>query len=99
MSDELGSLETGVLLDELLLAEAWKGDCQLQGIAHALAAQDETATVFGVTHVGAGDEIGSRRRSFEFRVSSFEFGTLVLGLWTLERRFTASLLLFRFFAG
>jgi hypothetical protein len=28
-----------------------------------------------VAHVGAGDKIGRRRRSFEFRVSSFEFGT------------------------
>ena len=56
--DALGSLKTSVLFDELLLAVAWKGNCQLQRIADAFAAQDETAAVLGVAHVGAGDEIG-----------------------------------------
>ena len=62
LSDELGSLKARVLLDEFLLAEAGKGDCQLQRIADAFAAQDETAAVLGVADVGAGDKISRATR-------------------------------------
>ena len=65
--------QLGEFFDEFLLAVAWEGDGKLKRIADAFTAEHETATVLGVLHVGAGNEVGRRSWSFEFRVLSFAF--------------------------
>ncbi len=44
-------LQPCVLLNQLLLPEAWKADRQFYGIASAFTTQDEAATVFRMAHV------------------------------------------------
>src|ERR1700755_1547310 len=54
--------ESGVFLDELLLAEAGEADEEFGRVADAFAAKYQTAAVLGMTDVRAGREASARRR-------------------------------------